>query len=143
MKKTWFIWLGGAAVAVAAIILCWTLFFAGFQDVAYYTQVDNTKLSQAGDNGAIDLSGNGGMDFSYTLPAWDKNGGQKDITFGVSRELREGAFLCLTFRPGRGVMNWAEVQYGELPPAVQARYSAPEDDSKGPQADRPGLLSLS
>lgn len=67
------------------------------------------------------------MDFSYTLPAYSEDGGQEDITFGVPRELREGAFLCLTMRPGRGVMTWAEVQYDELPPAVRAHYTAPED----------------
>ena len=74
------------------------------------------------------MSGNGGMDWSYTLPSYDKDGGEKDITFGVSRELREGAFLRLMVRPGRGVMTWAEVQYDELPPAVQGHYGEPSDD---------------
>ena len=110
------------------IILCYTTFFTGSGDIAYYTQIDNSKLSRAGGQGAIDLSGNGGMDWSYTLPSYDKDGGEKDITFGVSRELREGAFLRLTVRPGRGVMTWAEVQYDELPPAVQGHYGEPSDD---------------
>ena len=127
MKKTWLIWLGAAAVILSGLILGYTLLFTGSGDLAYYAQIENTRLSQAGGQGIIDLSGNGGMDYSYTLPAYDKDGGEKDVTFGVSRELREGAFLCLTVRPGRGVMNWAEVQYDELPPAVQAHYAAPED----------------
>lgn len=127
MKKTWLLWLGAAAVVVSGAILCYTLFFTGFTDAACYVQVDNSRISRAGAQGVIDLSGNGGMEFSYTLPAYGKDGGQKDVTFGVSRELREGAFLRLTVRPGRGVMGWEEVGYDELPPAVQAHYAAPED----------------
>lgn len=126
MKKTWLIWFGAAAFVIAAVILGYTLLFSNAGDTAYYTQIDNTRLSRAGSHGAIDLSGNGGMDYSYTLPAYNKDGGEKDITFGVSRELREGAFLRLTVRSGRGVMDWAEVRYDELPPAVQGCYDAPE-----------------
>ena len=125
MKKTWLIGLGAAAVVIAGLILGYTLLFTGSNDTAYYTQVDNARFTQAGAQGAVDLSGNGGMDYSYTLPSYDRDGGQRDVTFGVSRQLREGAFLCLTVRPGRGVMNWAEVQYDELPPAVRAHYDAP------------------
>ena len=95
--------------------------------------MDNTRISRHGGQGAVDLSGNGGMEFSYTLPSYDENGGQEDITFGASRELREGAFLCLTVRPGRGVMTWAEVRYDELPPAVRAHYNAPEDGQEAPR----------
>ena len=127
MKKSWLIGLSAAAVVIAGLILGYTLLFTGSNDIKYYTQVDNTRLSQAGGQGAIDLSGNGGMDYSYTLASYDKNGNEKALTFGVSRELRESAFLCLTFRPGRGVMNWNEVQYDELPATVQTRYEAPED----------------
>ena len=132
-KKTGLLWLGAAAVVIAGAILCWTIFFSGFRDASYYTQVDNTRISRHGGQGAVDLSGNGGMEFSYTLPSYDENGGQEDITFGASRELREGAFLCLTVRPGRGVMTWAEVRYDELPPAVRAHYNAPEDGQEAPR----------
>ena len=133
MKKTGLLWLGTAAVVIAGAILCWTIFFSGFRDTSYYTQVDNTRISRHGGQGAVDLSGNGGMEFSYTLPSYDENGRQEDITFGASRELREGAFLCLTVRPGRGVMTWAEVRYDELPPAVRAHYNAPEDGQEAPR----------
>lgn len=124
MKKQGLIWLGAAAVVISGIIFCYTVFFTGSRDTRYYTQIDNAKLSRAGGQGAIDLSGNGGMDYSYTLTSYDKDGNERDITFGVSRELRENAFICLTFRSGRGVMNWSEVQYDELPPAVRERYEA-------------------
>ena len=61
------------------------------------------------------------MDYSYTLPGYDEKGRRTDITFGASRELREGAFLQLTVKPLRGVVEWEEVQYDELPVDVQRR----------------------
>lgn len=128
MKKKGILAVGIAAVVIAGGILAWSWFFSGAGSVYYYTQIDNGKFTQAAQNGVIDLTGNGGMDYSYTLTAYDENGGAKDITFGVSRELRESAFLRLTFQPGRGVMNWSEVQYDELPSAVQGHYAAPADD---------------
>ena len=68
----------------------------------------------------------GGMGYSYTLFSYNKNGKGKDITFGTSRELREGAFICLTVMPIRGVLEWEEVQYDELPVTVQDQYTAPQ-----------------
>ncbi len=65
------------------------------------------------------------MAFYYTLLSYDENGREKDITFGTSRELKEGAFIRLTVMPIRGVTEWSEVQYEELPEAVQSRYPAP------------------
>ena len=102
------------------------MFFSGLGYIRYFELIENRCFSGGGGLGAVDLTGNGGMDYSYTLTAYNKDGGEKNITFGVSRELREGAFLCLTVRPGRGVMTWAEVRYDELPPAVRERYGAPE-----------------
>ena len=127
MDKKVFISIGIAAVLVLGIVLGCNWFFSGAGSTYYYTQIDNTKLSQVSQNGVVDLSGNGGMDHSYTLTSYNENGSEKDITFGVSRELRENAFLRLTVSPIRGVLNWSEVQYDELPPAVQAHYTAPTD----------------
>ena len=126
-KQQGLIAVGIAAVVIAAIILCGTLLFSGLGNTYYYTQIDNSKLSQVSPQGAIDLSGNGGMDHSYTLTSYDEAGREKDITFGTSRELREGAFLRLTVSPVRGVLNWSEVQYDELPTAVQVHYTAPAE----------------
>lgn len=111
-----------AVLVVTGVALCGFWFLSGFGSSYYYTQIDNSKLTQAPPRGVVDLSGNGGMDYSYTLPSYDEGGDEADVTFGVSRELREGAFLRLTVQPGRGVLNWSEVQYDELPPAVQERY---------------------
>ena len=128
MKKKPFVMFGIAVVAVFGIAFCCFQFFSGFGSTSYYTQIDNTKFSQVTPQGPIDLSGNGGMSYSYTLLSYEENGSEKEITFGVSRELREGAFLCLTVQPGRGVLNWSEVQYNELPPSVREHYTAPSDN---------------
>jgi len=66
------------------------------------------------------------MDYSYTLRCYDEDGNEKDITFGTSRELKEDAFIRLTVMPIRGVLEWVEVQYDELPTAVQKEYTAPQ-----------------
>ena len=50
------------------------------------------------------------------------------ITFGASKELKEGAFIRLTVMPIRGVIEWKEVQYDELPAAVQGNYAAPASE---------------
>lgn len=136
MKKNALIFVGIAAVILSGIIFCYTMFFSSSGDTYYYARIDNSKFEQVPQSGVIDLSGNGGMDYSYTLSAYDENGGEKDITFGVSRELRESAFLRLTFRANRGVMDWCEVQYDELPPAVQKHYTAP------PQSVTAGVFSI-
>ena len=60
------------------------------------------------------------------IVGYDENGNDKEITFGTSRELKEKAFLRLTVMPVRGVLEWSEVNYDELPAAVQGKYTAPE-----------------
>lgn len=118
MKKKVLVSIATAAIVVVGIIGFCMWFFSGSGSVYYYTQIDNSKIERNdSDGGVINLSG--GMDYSYTLPAYNENGKGKDITFGASRELREGAFIRLTVAPVRGVIEWSEVQYDELPEAVQ------------------------
>lgn len=71
------------------------------------------------------------MRYSYTLCAFDESGEDKEVTFGTSRELKEGAFLRLTVMPVRGVLEWSEVKYDELPMAVQVKYPASEENEDG------------
>lgn len=122
MKKNIFI---GSAIVIAAGIICLGMrFLSGAGSAYYYTQIDNEKIEQIDSRGGVvDLQG--GMPYSYTLPAYNSDGNEKDITFGASRELRESAFLCLTVTPVRGVIEWKEVQYDELPVAVQNIYANP------------------
>ena len=46
-----------------------------------------------------------------------------NLIIETSKVLTDGAYLCLKVAPIRGVVTWAEVQYDELPEAVQAVYS--------------------
>lgn len=121
MKKNVFFGTGIAVLIVAALFGLGTWLYSGSGSGYYYTQIDNSRISEGKPrDGVIDLQG--GMDYSYTLPAYNGKGMGKDISFGASRKLREGAFLKLTVSPIRGVVEWSEVTYEELPEAVQKEY---------------------
>lgn len=112
-------------VLVLAAIGGWT--FSGAGNTIYYTQIDNDKIEPGGKNGGVvDLKGD--MDYYYTLTAYDASGSPTEITFGTSRELRQSAFLQLTTAPVRGVTQWSEILYQDLPAPVQAHYQDPEND---------------
>lgn len=120
MKNKILIGIGTAIVFAVCLVNVLVYVFAKNDSGYYYVQIDNSKIEQGNSrDGVVDFQG--GMDYSYTLPAYDVKGRRKDITFGASRELREGAFLQLTVKPLRGVVEWEEVQYDELPVDVQRR----------------------
>lgn len=108
-------------IAIAAVIGAFGWFFTSSSAKSfYYVQVDNTKtteLGSGGRNGVIDFTG--GMSLSYTLPAYDKEGKISELSFGTERELRDGAYLCLGVLPLRGVVEWKEIRFDELPLKVQ------------------------
>ncbi len=122
MKKK--VLLGIGVVVVLAICLCVYL-LSGAGSTYYYSQIDNSKIEQTESAGGV-INFGGSMDYSYTLRCYDEDGNEKNITFGTSRELKEDAFIRLTVMPIRGVLEWIEVQYDELPAAVQKEYSAPQ-----------------
>ncbi len=128
MKKKLKIIIGVVAVLLIGLVGFCAWFLSGSGSAEYYAQIDNTKVEQVDSNGGV-VNFKGNLPYSYTLLSYDENGNEKEITFGTSRELREGAFIRLTVMPVRGVLDWSEVQYGELPAAVQNHYSAPSDDS--------------
>lgn len=122
--------IAAAAVIVAVLIGLGTWFLSGSGSAFYYTQIDNGRIREINSRGGvIDL--HGGMRYSYTLCAFDESGEDKEVTFGTSRELKEGAFLRLTVMPVRGVVEWSEVKYDELPMAVQVKYPAAEENEDG------------
>ncbi len=128
MKKKLKIIIGVVAVFLIGLVGFCAWFLSGSGSAEYYAQIDSTKVEQVDSNGGV-ISFKGNLPYSYTLLSYDENGSEKEITFGTSRELRDGAFIRLTVMPVRGVLDWSEVQYGELPAAVQNHYSAPSDDS--------------
>ena len=122
MKKG--ILFGVGAVVLVAVFIC-VFFLSGADSTYYYSQIDNSKIEQVESRGGV-INFSGSMDYSYTLFSYNESGKGKDITFGASRELREGAFIRLTVMPIRGVVEWKEVQYDELPATVQDQYTAPQ-----------------
>lgn len=124
MKKQVKFALGAVAVLLIALIGFCAWFLSGAGSGEYYSQIDNTRVEQVEANGGV-ISFKGNLPYSYTLTCYDETGGEKEITFGTSRELKEGAFIRLTVMPVRGVLDWSEVQYDELPAAVQEHYTAP------------------
>ncbi len=123
MKKNVLVGIGIAVAVVAALLSLGAWLYSGSGSIYYYTQIDNSRIADGKPrDGVIDMQG--GMSYSYTLPAYNEKGVEKEITFGASRALREGAFLRLTVSPIRGVVEWSEVQYEELPEAVQECYDA-------------------
>ena len=127
MKKKLKITIGIVAVLLIGFAGFCAWFLSGSGSTEYYAQIDNTKVEQVDSDGGV-ISFKGNLPYSYTLLSYDENESEKEITFGTSRELREGAFIRLTVMPVRGVLDWSEVQYDELPAAVQNHYSAPSDD---------------
>ena len=85
----------------------------------YYAQVDNTRISPAGEN-------SNGFDYHYGLPAVDASGGEETLGFDTSRELREGAYLKLETLALRGVVRWEEVAWDDIPAAAQERLTPPD-----------------
>jgi uncharacterized protein (TIGR01655 family) len=123
MKKKMIAGFSAAAVIIAGFICFCIWFLSGADSTYYYSQIDNSKVEQIESKGGV-INFSGSMDYSYTLFSYNENGKGKDITFGTSRELKEGAFIRLTVMPIRGVLEWKEVQYEELPAAVQSNYAA-------------------
>ena len=124
MKRKLTIGIAAVVILIVGFIGFCMWFLSGTGSTYYYSQIDNNKIEQTeSKSGVINFSGS--MDYSYTLFSYDENGKGKDITFGTSKELKEGAFIRLTVMPIRGVLEWKEVQYDELPAAVQSNYTAP------------------
>lgn len=86
-----------------------------FQSQDYYMRVDNTQVRQ--------LSSTDNMKYEYQLIAYDKKGKPKKINFKTSKILKDGAYLQLEIMITRGVKNWWEVQFDDLPPKVQEKWS--------------------
>ena len=109
---------GKNAVAIGIIIFILFLYVIYYllviQNSEYYTQIDNSKVES--------LSTTDNMKYQYTLTAYDEKGKKKEVTFKTNRELREDAYLKLEVMLTRGVTNWEEVQFDEMPKEVQEKY---------------------
>lgn len=103
-----------ACIAVMIVIggIIFGLYYMETYDKTYYTQIDNSQISE--------LPANKDMNYEYSLVSYDENGKKRTLKFQTSRELREDAYLMLEVK-STGVHKWEEVQFDDLPQAVQEK----------------------
>ena len=78
---------------------------------------------RSSDNDCVtEIAPHGAMNYRYTLSTYDETGAERELSFETSRILTDDAYLCLKVAPFRGVVTWAEVQFDEMPAAVQEQY---------------------
>lgn len=113
---------GGLAVVLGAACVIFTLYtsFTG-AGTPYYTQIDGSHMEPTESDGGV-IHFESSLPYTYTLPAYDANGRERELSFGASRELTQGAYIRLEVVPLRGVVRWEEVSYEDMPLAVQNRY---------------------
>ena len=87
MKKQVKIAIGAAAVLLIGLIGFCAWFLSGVGSAEYYSKIDNSKIEQVDSKGGV-INLKGSLPYAYTLLCYDENGGEKEITFGTSRELR-------------------------------------------------------
>lgn len=115
-------------VAASVILGLGALAFALYSVVSwsggenYYTCVSNENVehNESEREGIIDFKG--GLPYIYHLNSFSEKGGEKLITFGASKELREGAYIRLKFVPVRGVVSWEEVKKEDIPENVWKNF---------------------
>ncbi len=114
--------VGVIVAAVLGFCIVFTGIRLGTAGSYYYVRIDNSKISENDASGGV-VNFKGSLDYLYTLPAYNEKGKEKEMTFGTSRKLREGAYLKLTVSPLRGVVEWKEAAYEELSAEVREKLS--------------------
>ncbi|MBC1447222.1 YxeA family protein [Listeria welshimeri] len=56
-----------------------------------------------------------GFNYSYTLPAYNEDGKEKEVTFTADKNLRKGAYLKLYYKKSKGVTTFEEVSSKNVP----------------------------
>ena len=104
---------------IAFIAICFVVIYVLFyQSPDYYVKVDNTKLKALSEED---------MKFEYTLDGYNNKGRSKSLTFKTSRKLKEGAYLKLEVMYVRGVINWEEVTFKQIPTKAQTKLRMWDD----------------
>lgn len=108
--------IGGAVLVLAVAIGGMGVLFqaTGENAVSYYSRIDNNLVEP--------ITPHGGMNYRYSLVVYGEDGGEKQLDLDTSRVLKDGAFIRIEVAPLRGVISWEEIQYGQLPAAVQGKY---------------------
>ena len=85
----------------------------------YYVQIttDGIEKNEKADGGQPFKS------FEYKLPAFDKEGKEKELEFTAVKNLRKEAFLRLYHSDKKGVTAWEEVKKDGLPTKAKENIS--------------------
>ncbi|KNF07149.1 hypothetical protein CLPU_23c00320 [Gottschalkia purinilytica] len=116
MKK-FFVFLGIVLLLGVSLIGCSNPLDSLTNEIGkdqYYVQItdEGKKLDDKKDS-----------NYEYTLPAYDKNGKEKTITFNGLKQLRKDAYLRLYYSEKRGVTSYKEVKENELPEKVKEKLN--------------------
>lgn len=106
-----------AGICLAIIVIggiAGGLYYINNYEAVYYSQVDNTQVSQLSSSDSEDLK------YEYVLDCYNDNGKRKSLKFKTHKILKDKAYLSLEVR-SLGVHKWAEVQFDELPKKVQEK----------------------
>lgn len=112
------IWLLLLWFVIVLIALAGLFYLTFLTDTVCYTQVNNLHASE--------ITPRGGMYYQYKLTGYDERGRERELTFQTSRLLREGAYLTVHVAPLRGVTDWAEVTFGDMPSGAQEAFAGAE-----------------
>lgn len=104
-------------IAIAAVLVLGACLVGGFYylenyDELFYTKIDNSRIRE--------LSSNEDMKYEYILDCYNENGKKRELSFKISRRLREGAYISLEVK-ALGVHKWKELAYNDLPQKVQEK----------------------
>lgn len=77
----------------------------------YYTQItDQGKILESKDSRGVKHDS-----YEYELPAFNKDGQEKTVTFTAQKQLREHAYLTLFLKDDKGVTSYEEVTIDNIP----------------------------
>jgi uncharacterized protein (TIGR01655 family) len=118
MKKL-LITLTIAVILTGGLIILQKVNFNQLGADEYYVQIqgEGKVIEDKIDNGEKIIS------YEYKLPAFDKNGRQKTLTFTAQKQLRENAYLRLFIKDNKGVTSYQEVKKDELPKKVSEKLT--------------------
>lgn len=106
--------VGGCALL--GLISLQTLNFNRLGAEAYYTKIEGA--------GAIvneDMPDDY-IRYEYHLPSFKDDGEAAKLPFTAAKQLREGAYLKLFVKEGKGVTSYQEVSFDEIPAAAQKMF---------------------
>lgn len=104
-------------IAIILGILLTFMYQKSYSGVNYYT-----KITTEGRRIKIPLENNQSLvDYQYNQTAYDDLGQAKQVEFNANKDrpLKLNSYLQLVYNEEKGVVSWQEVNFDQLPEAVQ------------------------